>query len=93
MIKYNEAISIKKTYDVILKRLKEERLTYDKQLEGMEKAIKQKEFDLSELLLLSHDANNAKELAQKDLKTYENQVNVSSAKTRDVIQNLAKYGN
>ena len=30
MIKYNEAISIKKTYEVILKRLKEERLSYDK---------------------------------------------------------------
>lgn len=40
MIKYNEAISIKKTYEIILKRLKEERLSYDKQLEGMEKAIK-----------------------------------------------------
>lgn len=63
MIKYNEAVSIKKTYEIILKRLKEERLSYDKSLQGMEKAIKQKEFDLSELLLLSHDANHAKDLA------------------------------
>lgn len=30
MIKFNEAISIKKTYEIILKRLKEERLAYDK---------------------------------------------------------------
>ena len=30
MIKYNEAQSIKKTYDIILKRLKEERIAYDK---------------------------------------------------------------
>ena len=30
MIKYNEALSIKKTYDIILKRLKEERIAYDK---------------------------------------------------------------
>ena len=29
MLKYNEAQSIKKTYEVILKRLKEERLSYD----------------------------------------------------------------
>jgi len=29
MIKYNEAMSIKKTYDLILKRLKEERIGYD----------------------------------------------------------------
>ena len=30
MIKFNEATSIKKTYEVILKRLKEERISYDK---------------------------------------------------------------
>ena len=30
MIKFNEAQSIKKTYDIILKRLKEERIAYDK---------------------------------------------------------------
>jgi hypothetical protein len=36
MIKYNEAVSIKKTYDVILKRLREERIGFDKQLEGLE---------------------------------------------------------
>jgi len=30
MIKFNEAISIKKTYDIILKKLKEERIVYDK---------------------------------------------------------------
>jgi len=29
MIKFNEAISIKKTYEIILKRLKEERIAYD----------------------------------------------------------------
>ena len=39
MIKYNEAISIKKTYEIILKRLREERIAYDKQLEAMETAI------------------------------------------------------
>jgi hypothetical protein len=29
MIKFNEAISIKKTYEIIMKRLKEERIAYD----------------------------------------------------------------
>lgn len=61
MIKYNEAVSIKKTYDVILKRLREERIGFDKQLEGLEQAIKSKNFDFDELLLLSHDANHARE--------------------------------
>ena len=30
MIKYNEAMSIKKTYDIILHKLNEERYAYDK---------------------------------------------------------------
>lgn len=37
MMKFNEAISIKKTYEIILKRLNEERVAYEKQLEGLEK--------------------------------------------------------
>jgi Skp family chaperone for outer membrane proteins len=75
MIKFNEAISIKKTYEIILKRLKEERLAYDKQLEAMEKAIKAKNADFDELLMLSHDANHARSLAEVDLNNYESQIN------------------
>ena len=75
MIKFNEAISIKKTYEIILKRLKEERLAYDKQLEAMEKAIRAKNADFDELLMLSYDANHAKSLAEVDLKNYESQIN------------------
>jgi hypothetical protein len=75
MIKFNEAISIKKTYEIILKRLKEERLAYDKQLEAMEKAIRAKNADFDELLMLSYDANHARSLAEVDLKNYESQIN------------------
>lgn len=46
MIKYNEAMSIKKTYDLILKRLKEERIGYDNQLSAIEESLKGKEQDL-----------------------------------------------
>ena len=42
MIKFNEAVSIKKTYEVILKRLKEERLSYDKQIDTMSKLLASK---------------------------------------------------
>lgn len=37
----------------------------------MEKAIKAKSADFDELLMLSHDANHAKELADQDLRGYE----------------------
>ncbi|CAD8072020.1 unnamed protein product [Paramecium primaurelia] len=71
MIKYNEAQSIRKTYEQIVKRLKEERVGYDNQLAAIERSLKGKEHDYEELLLLAHDATHAKELAQAELKKYE----------------------
>lgn len=70
MIKYNEAQSIRKTYEQIVKRLKEERIGYDNQLAAIERSLKGKEHDYVELLLLSHDATHAKELALSELKKY-----------------------
>ena len=67
MIKYNEAISIKKSYDIILKKLREERIVYDKQLESMETQLSTKKKEFDEMLLLSHDANHAKEMMENDL--------------------------
>lgn len=71
MIKFNEAQSIRKTYEQIVKRLKEERVGYDNQLAAIERSLKGKEHDFEELLLLAHDATHAKELAQAELKKYE----------------------
>lgn len=70
MIKYNEAQSIRKTYEQIVKRLKEERIGYDNQLAAIERSLKGKEHDYVELLLLSHDAKHAKELALSELNKY-----------------------
>jgi len=74
MIKYNEAQSIRKTYEQIVKRLKEERVGYDNQLAAIERSLKGKEHDFEELLLLKHDATHAKELAQAELRKYEQKV-------------------
>mmetsp|Transcript_86201 Transcript_86201/g.192756 ORF Transcript_86201/g.192756 Transcript_86201/m.192756 type:complete len:533 (-) Transcript_86201:36-1634(-) len=71
MIKYNEAQSIKKTYEAIVKRLKEERIGFDNQLAAIERTLKAKERDYEELLLLSHDAYHAKEMAQAELHRFE----------------------
>lgn len=71
MIKYNEAQSIRKTYEGIVKRLKEERIGFDNQLAAIERTLKAKERDYEELLLLSHDAYHAKEMAQAELHRFE----------------------
>jgi len=71
MIKYNEAQSIRKTYEAIVKRLQEERIGFDNQLAAIERTLKAKERDYEELLLLSHDAYHAKEMAQAELHRFE----------------------
>ena len=52
MIKYNEAMSIRRTYEQILSRLKEERAGYDNQIAAIQKSLKAKGHDLSEFKLL-----------------------------------------
>merc|ERR1719326_1548594 len=71
MIKYNEAQSIKKTYEQIVKRLKEERVGFDNQLAAIERTLAAKQHDYEELLLLSADANHAREVAVQELDRFE----------------------
>ena len=75
MIKFNEAMSIKKTYDIILHKLKEERYAYDKQLSSLETQVKHKSVELDQMLLLSHDANHSKNQSESDLKKHEVKIN------------------
>ncbi|KAJ3088217.1 hypothetical protein HK102_009269 [Quaeritorhiza haematococci] len=75
MIKYNEAQSIRKTYEQIVKRLQEERLTYDTRLATFEKTLKLKKQDALELEMMSRDANHAKEVAKAELLRFEQQIN------------------
>lgn len=67
MIKYNEAQSIRKTYEQIVRRLKEERVGFDNQLAAIERTLAAKHRDYEELVLLAGDASHAKELAQSEL--------------------------
>lgn len=57
MIKYNEAQSIRKTYEQIVRRLKEERVGFDNQLSAIERTLGAKMRDYDELLLLGGTQN------------------------------------
>jgi hypothetical protein len=63
MIKYNEAQSIRKTYEQIVKRLTEERVGFDNQLSAIERTLSAKQHDYEELQLLSGDATHARDVA------------------------------
>ena len=67
MIQYNEAQGICSTYEHIVKRLKEERVSFDNQLTALERTLQSKQRDYDELVLLSGDASHAREVAQQNL--------------------------
>ncbi len=68
MIKYNEAMSIRRTYEQILARLKEERSGYDNQIGAIQRSLKLKEQDCEEFKLLLQDAKQAKNYSELLLK-------------------------
>jgi len=67
MIQCNEAENLCKTYEHIVQRLKEERISFDKQLAALERTMQSKQRDNDELLLLSGDSNHARDGAQQNL--------------------------
>ena len=67
MIKYNEALSIKKTYETIFNQLTDERSGFETQLTAIENSLKNKTYDLDELVSLSQEAKQARETAEKKL--------------------------
>ena len=74
LVKYNEAHSIRKTYEQITLKLREDRVSFDNQLGMIEKTLRDREVDLGELVLMSHDANHAREVAKLELHSIEDQV-------------------
>jgi hypothetical protein len=69
--KYEDAYEVRRTYEQIVKRLKEERIGFANQLEARELTLAAKESDYEELLLMSHDANQSKEMAKQELSKFE----------------------
>ena len=67
LIKFNEARSVSQTYEQIIKRLTDERVGFDGQIASLDRSLRQKEKDLDELVLMSHDAAAAKEKAKAEL--------------------------
>lgn len=64
MIKYNEAMGIRRTYEQILARLKKERAGYDNQIAAIQKSLKSKDHDLDEFKLLLQDSKQAKSYSE-----------------------------
>ena len=67
LIKHNEAMAIRRTYEQIVKRLRDERVGFDNQLAAIEKTLKAKEHDYAELSNMAHDAHHAKEIARAEV--------------------------
>jgi len=65
--RYEEAYENRRTYDQIMKRLKEGRMGFDGTIAVLDGRLKAKEMEYEQLLLLSYDANHSKEAAKAEL--------------------------
>merc|ERR1712054_191841 len=93
MIKYNEAQNIRRTYEQIVKRLREERTGFDSHLKSLEDTMKGKEKDHEDLEILARDAVASRDASRAELETLrveyedfvrwtEDQLNEQRAKVR-----------
>ena len=57
MIKHNEALRVKKTYEVILMRLQDERKGYEGMLTQLEQSLKKKDFDIEKMIKVNNETN------------------------------------
>lgn len=80
MIKYNEAQSIRKTYGHIVKRLKDERVSFDNQIGALDRTLQSKQREYEELLLLSGDASHARDGSNQTLQKKRNEFEVNRIK-------------
>lgn len=69
MIKYNEAQNIRRTYEQIVKRLKEERTGFDSHLKSLEETMKGKDKDHEDLEILARDAVASRDASRSELET------------------------
>merc|ERR1711959_202585 len=69
MIKYNEAQNIRRTYEQIVKRLREERTGFDSPLKALEDTMHGKEKDHEDLEILARDAVAARDASRAELET------------------------
>ena len=86
LVKFNEARSISQTYEQIIKRLTNERVGFDGQIAALDRSLKQKERDLDELVLMSHDAGAAKEKAKAELTQVDAQLTKERAEREKALR-------
>ena len=66
-LKHGEALSIRRTYEQILARLREERVTFDSQLAALETTLAALKVDLHHMALMEADAKHGRDAARRDL--------------------------
>jgi hypothetical protein len=91
LIKHNEAVAIRRTYETILRRLQEERVSFDNQLAAIEKTLKAKEHDDAELQNMAHDAQHAKEMAKAELEELKKAVELERRQKRKDLEERKTY--
>eukprot|EP01112_Ceratiomyxa_fruticulosa_P011175 TRINITY_DN3016_c0_g1_i1.p1 TRINITY_DN3016_c0_g1~~TRINITY_DN3016_c0_g1_i1.p1 ORF type:complete len:691 (-),score=178.46 TRINITY_DN3016_c0_g1_i1:148-2220(-) len=80
----NEAATLKNTYEQIISKLGEDRVSFDGNVDVLEKTLQAKEKELSELTQLYQDALDSKTLAKEELTKFE-RIAADEKKKRETI--------
>ena len=91
LIKHNEAMSIRRTYETIVKRLRDERVGFDNQLAAIEKTLKAKEHDFLELKNMQHDAHHAKEVKKAEVQMFKASYAEGRREKKKELEKRKKY--
>ncbi|KAH8852723.1 Coiled-coil domain-containing protein [Schistosoma japonicum] len=89
-LKYHEAEHIKKTYEQIKEKLQDEHLTYEHNLDLLEKQVKATQSEVSELQQMYNNAIMAKDMAQQELRFQEEHVANERRRREMELTNMRK---
>ncbi|KAK4472321.1 hypothetical protein MN116_003585 [Schistosoma mekongi] len=89
-LKYHEAEHIKKTYEQIKEKLQDEHLTYEQNLNLLEKQIKATQNEVSELQQMYNNAIVAKDMAQQELRFQEEHIANERRRREMELTNMKK---
>lgn len=82
LMKVSEASQFEKTYEQIIRRLREERVGFDNIIQSITETLEGKKKEVEDLLLVSMEAQRAKDNARKELQRMESVI-VAERKVRD----------
>jgi len=91
LMKLSEAGQFEKTYEQIIKRLKEERVGFDNIIQSVTETLENKQKEMKEIMLVSMESQRARDTARKELQQMESAINAERAVRQKELEERRKF--